>query len=187
MIFTVHGIDWKLSLEHPNSSMLMRSDNTYTLGVTDNNTKTVYVNERLSNDMFDKVLCHELVHVFSFSNNQMIDLTEEFIRTKMNRISSVINEKFKVVSFRLFETQINGGLKECCECMVNGVPYSSLNAGHRIVSGLDIISSISKLNKVSCPIFVDNAESINEFNIPDMESQMILLEVTDDKELKVEV
>lgn len=118
---------------------------------------------------------------------QMIDLTEEFIRTKMNRISSVINEKFKVVSFRLFETQINGGLKECCECMVNGVPYSSLNAGHRIVSGLDIISSISKLNKVSCPIFVDNAESINEFNIPDMESQMILLEVTDDKELKVEV
>lgn len=80
MIFTVHGIDWKLSLEHPNSSMLMRSDNTYTLGVTDNNTKTVYVNELLSNDMFDKVLCHELVHVFSFSNNLIIPIeTEEIV------------------------------------------------------------------------------------------------------------
>ena len=80
MIFTVHGVDWKLSLEHPNSKMLMRSDNTYTLGVTDNNTKTVYMNERLSSAMFDKVLCHELVHVFSFSNNLLIPIeTEEII------------------------------------------------------------------------------------------------------------
>ena len=118
---------------------------------------------------------------------QMIDLTEEFIRTKMNRISSIINEKFNVVSFKLFENQINGGLKECCECTVNGVPYSSLNNGHRIIVGLDIISSLSKLNSVDCPIFIDNAESVNEFNVPEMKSQMILLEVTDDKELKVEV
>lgn len=118
---------------------------------------------------------------------QMIDLTEEFIRAKMNRISSVINEKFKVVSFRLFENQINGGLREVCECTVNGVPYSSLNNGHRIISGLDIIRSLSELNNVSCPIFIDNAESINEFNVPDMDSQMIFLEVTDNRELKVEV
>lgn len=118
---------------------------------------------------------------------KMIDLTEEFIRAKMNRISSVINEKFKIVSFKLFENQINGGLKECCECTVNGVPYSSLNAGHRIIGGLDIISSLSKLNDVNCPIFIDNAESVNRFNIPSMESQIILLKVTDDRELKVEV
>lgn len=49
---------------------------------------------------------------------QMIALTEDFIRTKMNRISSVINEKFRIVSFKLFDNQINGGLKECCECTV---------------------------------------------------------------------
>lgn len=115
---------------------------------------------------------------------QMIDLTEEFIRAKMNRISSVINEKFNVVSFKLFENQINGGLKECCKCTVNGVPYSSLNAGHRIASGLDIIYSLSKLNDVSCPIFIDNAESINSSNIPYMESQMILLTVTGDEKLE---
>ena len=68
-----------------------------------------------------------------------------------------------------------------------GVPYSSLNNGHRIISGLDIIRSLSELNNVSCPIFIDNAESINEFNVPDMDSQMIFLEVTDNRELKVEV
>lgn len=118
---------------------------------------------------------------------QMIDLTEEFIRVKMNRISSIINEKFKFVSFRLFENQINGGLKECCECTVNGVPYSSLNNGHRIIAGLDIISSLSKLNGVDCPIFLDNAESISKDNLPDVQSQLICMYVTNDKELKVEV
>ena len=87
----------------------------------------------------------------------------------------------------MFENQINGGLKECCECTVNGVPYSSLNNGHRIIAGLDIISSLSKLNGVDCPIFLDNAESISKDNLPDVQSQLIRMYVTDDKELKVEV
>lgn len=117
---------------------------------------------------------------------QMIALTEDFIRTKMNRISSVINEKFRIVSFKLFDNQINGGLKECCECTVNGIPFSSLNNGHRIIAGLDIIRSLSELNGVSCPVFIDNSEAVNENNFPEMQSQMIHLTVTDDKELKVE-
>lgn len=120
------------------------------------------------------------------SMEQMIDLTEDFIRTKMNIISEKINGMFKVVSFKLFDIQINGGLKETCECTVNGVPLSSLNNGHRIVAGLDIISSLSNSYGISCPIFVDNAESINEFNIPEMNSQMIFLTVTEDNELKIE-
>lgn len=117
---------------------------------------------------------------------QMIDLVEDFIRVKMNMISEKINEMFKIVSFKLFGVQINGGIKETCECTVNGVPLSSLNNGHRIVAGLDIIHSLSNLYEVSCPIFVDNAESINDFNVPKMDAQMVYLMVTDDKELKVE-
>lgn len=119
------------------------------------------------------------------NQEMMIDLVEDFIRTKMNMISKKINEMFKIVSFKLFSEQINGGLKETCECTVNGVPLSSLNNGHRIVAGLDIIHSLSNLYGVSCPIFVDNAESINDFNVPEMDAQMIYLTVTDDKELKV--
>ena len=117
---------------------------------------------------------------------QMIDLTESFIRAKMNMISEKINEKFKVVRFSLFENQINGGLKETCECTVNGVPYSSLNNGHRIIAGLDIIRSLSELYGVSAPVFIDNSEAISEGNFPDMDTQIIHLIVTDDKELTVE-
>lgn len=49
---------------------------------------------------------------------QMIDLVEDFIRAKMNMISEKINEMFKIVSFKLFDVQINGGLKETCTCTV---------------------------------------------------------------------
>lgn len=117
---------------------------------------------------------------------QMLYLLEEFIRFKLNKVSESINSHFKTVNFKLFETQLNGGMKDCCECTVNGVPYSTLNSGHRIVAGLDIIRSLSELYGVSCPIFVDNAESLNEFNVPDMDAQLILLSVSEDKQLKVE-
>lgn len=117
---------------------------------------------------------------------QMLYLLESFIRYKLDKVSDSINSHFKTVNFKLFETQLNGGLKDCCECTVNGVPYSTLNSGHRIVAGLDIIRSLSELYGVSVPIFIDNAESLNEFNVPDMDAQLILLSVTEDKQLKVE-
>lgn len=118
---------------------------------------------------------------------KMLYLLEQFIRAKMMKISDSINQHFKTVNFKLFDMQLNGGMKECCECTVNGVPYSTLNSGHRIVAGLDIIRSLRELYGVTAPIFIDNAESLNEFNVPDMAAQMILLAVSDDKELKVEV
>lgn len=117
---------------------------------------------------------------------QILYLLEEFIRFKLDKVSETINSHFKTVNFKLFEMQLNGGMKDCCECTVNGVPYSTLNSGHRIVAGLDIIRSLSELYGVSVPIFVDNAESLNYFNVPDMDTQLILLNVSEDKQLKVE-
>lgn len=117
---------------------------------------------------------------------QMLYLLESFIRYKLDKVSESINSHFKTVNFKLFEMQLNGGMKDCCECTVNGVPYSTLNSGHRIVAGLDIIRSLRELYGVSVPIFVDNAESLNEFNVPDMDAQLILLSVSEDMQLKVE-
>lgn len=116
---------------------------------------------------------------------QMLYLLEEFIRFKLDKISDSINSHFKTVNFKLFEMQLNGGMKDCCECTVNGVPYSTLNSGHRIVAGLDIIRSLSELYGVSVPTFVDNCEAVSSGNLPDMDSQMICLYVSEDKELVV--
>ena len=117
---------------------------------------------------------------------KMLYLLEKFMKAKMMILSKMVNEKFGIVNWKLFDKQVNGAVVECCECMVNGVPYSALNTGHRIVAGLDIIHALSVMHDVTAPIFVDNAEAVNDYNIPEMEGQLVLLQVTDDKELKVE-
>lgn len=118
---------------------------------------------------------------------KMIYLLENFIRYKMDKISEIINSKFEGIRFKLFENQINGGLKETCECTVDGVPYSSLNNGHRIIAGLKIIKALQKLYGVYAPIFVDNAEAISDGNMPDMDNQIIMLVVSSDKNMRIEV
>ena len=117
---------------------------------------------------------------------QMIDLVEDFIRTKMNMISEKINGMFSIVSFKLFDNQINGGLKETCTCTVKGVGHSDVNDGHEIVAGLDIINTFSEKFGVRCPIFIDRAGELNEIYIPEMDNQLILLKRVDNQEFKIE-
>ena len=117
---------------------------------------------------------------------QKIYLLEKFSRTKMDMLADGINSKFGIVSFKLFEIQINGGMKDTCEMMVDGVPYSSLNSAAKMQAGLDVIAALSKLYDVSVPVWLDNRESVSE--IPDVDGQVINLFVSaDDKELRVEV
>lgn len=113
-------------------------------------------------------------------------LLEEFTKKKMEMISSNINSLFKVVTFKLFENQINGGFKETCECMVNGVPYSDLNSAGKLQAGLDIIRCLQKHHDAYAPIIIDNRESVTD--IPELDCQVINLFVSkEDKVLRVEV
>ncbi|WP_025728447.1 AAA family ATPase [Atopobacter phocae] len=112
-------------------------------------------------------------------------LLEEFIRTKVNLLTDTINQHFSYVQFKLFDTAINGGLVEVCEPIVKGANYSTgLNNAARINAGLDIINTLMRHYKLFVPIFVDNAESVNEF-IP-IDTQLITLTVSKDSQLKVE-
>ena len=110
---------------------------------------------------------------------------EEFTKTKVELLENAINSKFQIVKFRLFDTQINGGLIECCDTLVNGVPYSDVNNAHKILAGLDIINTLIKFYNTSAPIFIDNRESINE--IYPINTQIISLIVTTDSQLRIEV
>ena len=119
-----------------------------------------------------------------YENNQrIVYLTEEYIKIYTDLVQDKINEMFKDVKFKLFDTQVNGGIVETCEATVNGVPYSDVNNAGKINAGLDIINTISKKLDASVPIFVDNAESVNK--IIDTDSQIVKLFVSDDKELIV--
>ena len=111
-------------------------------------------------------------------------LCESFIRTKVDMLEDKINSKFKNVGFKMFKEQVNGGLEEICEILVAGVPFNEANSSGKINAGIDIINTLCEHYNVTAPIFVDNAEGINNFI--DCEAQMIKLYVTHDKKLIIE-
>lgn len=88
---------------------------------------------------------------------------EEFYREKSRRLEAGINSMFKLVQFKLFDEQINGGMAECCTCTIGGVPYPSINHSNQIKAGLDIINTLSVAKNFYPPIFIDNAEAVTSF------------------------
>lgn len=116
---------------------------------------------------------------------RIIYLCEEYTKTYVDLVSDKINDSFDLVKFKLFENQINGGITEICEATFKGVPYSDLNNAAKINAGLDVINSLSDKLDLKVPIFIDNAESVNELIKTD--TQLVRLVVSKDKELRIEV
>nr|DAS92170.1 MAG TPA: chromosome partition protein [Caudoviricetes sp.] len=115
---------------------------------------------------------------------QQLMVLEEYVRTKVSLLTDTINGKFRIVKFKLFDTAINGGLIECCEPTVGGANYSTgLNNAARINAGLDIINALMSHYDLHLPLFVDNAESVNE--LIEVDTQVITLSVSKDKKLTV--
>ena len=124
------------------------------------------------------------------SNNQALADLENwefqataFQKAKDEELLKRINGLFRLVSFSFVSAQLNGGEKLTCVCTVNGTPYPDVNNAGKINAGLDIINAICNAKGVCAPIFVDNAESVNEIQ-PTM-SQKILLYVSNDSQLTV--
>lgn len=110
---------------------------------------------------------------------------ERFERAKSDALEQKVNGMFKHVTFKLFETQINGAEAPCCITLYKGVPWTDLNTAGKIWAGLDIISVLNNHYNVRAPIFLDNRESTTE--IPDINAQIINLIVSpEDATLRVE-
>lgn len=101
----------------------------------------------------------------------------QFSKLKMQEVDKRVNGKFKHVTFKLFDKTYEGNEYETCETLIGGVPYFSANNAGRINGALDIINAVCEYHGIFAPIFVDNAEGVNEI-IP-TKSQLIELRVTE--------
>ena len=117
--------------------------------------------------------------------DRMIELCEEFARFRVQSVEQSVNSKFRLARFRLFTEQINGGLADCCDVVVDGVPYADLNSAMQINVGLDIIETLSQHYDRRVPLFIDNAESVTK--LQEISAQVVRLAVSaEDKELRLE-
>ncbi len=155
-------------------------------------------------DARDVLVVHERNESLSKRNNELrellaeksrrldeveADLTtiEKFITAQSRFVTEKVNGMFKHVSFKLFEYQNNGGVKETCEVLgKNGVGYTlGLNSAQQVQIGMEIIEVLGNHYGLTLPVFIDNRESVTE--LPETNLQVISLVVSPgDKKLRVE-
>lgn len=79
-MFKINNKTWEIVKISRQNPMLMRSDGSRTVGMTDRGTKTIYLADDLRGKFLDRVLCHELCHAFCLSYNVYMDIdTEEIV------------------------------------------------------------------------------------------------------------
>lgn len=109
---------------------------------------------------------------------------DKYIKISITVLEDSINNKFEFVKFKMFETQINGGEIECCNALIDGVPFHSANTASKVNAGIDIINALCEFYMVYAPIFIDNRESVTE--LIDTQSQVVSLIVSpQDKTLRI--
>lgn len=124
---------------------------------------------------------------------KILDLLDELDKTKNELLTDQINSHFSLVQWKLFDNAKNGNYKSVCIPMVDGksILTTMSNKGNRILGRIDICKSIQKISGINCPIWLDdteNLDTVNQSRVADMvDSQLIMLLVNDNKELKVEV
>ena len=111
-------------------------------------------------------------------------------RKKNELLTEEINKHFKIVKWKLHDYQKNGSYIDVCIPFVDDRQFgTSTNKGREILAKLDIISGLQKFFGQSYPVFLDNAESLSEQTIKriDMDCQLVMMSVSEDKELRIEV
>ena len=76
-MFEINGVKWNIEFVQVTSPFLTRSDGSQSVGVTDANTSTVYLPNRLKGAFLRRVVAHELCHCFCFSFNIHMPMEQE--------------------------------------------------------------------------------------------------------------
>lgn len=116
-----------------------------------------------------------------------LDLLKEFTRKKNELLQADVNKYLDFATAKLFRPLLNGDTEECCDFVYNGEAYArNLNHGARMLTEVDICRAFQKVASVIFPIIIDDTESVDDWRIPQIDNQLIMLKHTQDKELVIE-
>ena len=111
---------------------------------------------------------------------QKVDQLTEYSIEKNKALAAVINPHFKHFQFQFLDYTQDGEPLETCRMICNGIDYANgLNHSDRILCDIDLVMGLQEMNDLRLPVWVDDTESINSDRIPGLDTQMILLKVSD--------
>lgn len=107
------------------------------------------------------------------------DILKNFSIKKNERIASMINPVFSEFQFEFLEFTQDSNPVETCRMVSNGIEYRDMNHSKKILVQADLLRGFQELSGLNLFVFIDDTESVNDENLPDMDRQMVLLKVTD--------
>lgn len=111
---------------------------------------------------------------------QKVDQLTKYSIEKNKALAAVINPHFKHFQFQFLDYTQDGEPMETCRMICNGIDYANgLNHSDRILCDIDLVMGLQEINDLRLPVWVDDTESINSDRIPRLDTQMILLKVSD--------
>ena len=111
---------------------------------------------------------------------QKVDQLTEYSIEKNKALAAVINPHFKHFKFQFLDYTQDGEPMETCRMICNGIDYANgLNHSDRILCDIDLVMGLQEMNDLRLPVWIDDTESINSDRIPGLDTQMILLKVSD--------
>lgn len=114
-----------------------------------------------------------------------IDVLNQFSIEKNAALEKKINTFMDGFKFEFLSFTNDGNPYEVCKLVRKGIKYSDLNYSDKLLVETSMIRGFQKMNNLDLPIWIDNSESINDERIPKLDTQMIILKVTNG-ELRVE-
>ena len=76
-MFTINHEVWIVKFMQPYDEIFRMDNGDFTIGVCDDNTKTIYISNLLRGEKLKQVLCHEIVHAAMFSYNVELEYEQE--------------------------------------------------------------------------------------------------------------
>lgn len=101
-MYRINNKKWNIAFVEPYNNILKRSDNSFTVGVCDNNMQTIYIADNLQGGFLRKVLLHEVTHsaIFSYGIDMSVEQEEmfcDFLATYGDEIIDAVDNIFKVL------------------------------------------------------------------------------------------
>ena len=116
---------------------------------------------------------------------QLSDQIKSYEREYASIVQNKTNALFSRVSVNMLKENKSGDLIDACDILYKGVPSRVWNNAEKSLSAMDISITFMNHYKLKLPIFVDNAESINDDNFWTDCFQVVKLTVSADKTLVV--
>ncbi|AZV58851.1 DNA repair protein [Clostridium sp. AWRP] len=115
----------------------------------------------------------------------VIDAGKQYNSIKLKKQSEMIGKYLDKVKLQFEKLNKDGELKDDFKILYEGREFNKLSNAEKIKAGLEMSNFIANMLDLHFPVFVDNAESITQ--IQELNTQMLIARVVENKKLEVEV